>query len=384
VAGSYWFAVPDRAAAERLVEALAAFGFSQVGARPLPPQAFRPDPGMSWEIQAVDEGLYPRSLAGYRQQGAVERQARAIARAYGGFPILMARLGRDVPSLQHACPPILRLNPGSRPPVLLVQALPAPPPGQLSLTPDSPVRVLIRPDSLSLDAVRWQELTAACGPAAEIPALITGLAQGRRGWKSGFDDLVFNRLVHQGTCYSATAPALVALARLAASGALPAAKRRDIYVALQWSAWQYHADIIDGRDVAAVYGREPQPSRWAAQVRDAVSSVTPGLLARWASEPSACRLALAALAATFPDHGQAVARQMAVMAGEYAGTQAGAYTRLAHQLVSRDMGGAMSTVAEIVFWNDQINADTADDESIEPELRALDLLSQASAAAPFR
>jgi hypothetical protein len=377
--------VPDRAAAERLTEALAAFGFAQVAARPLPPQAFRPDPGVSWEVQAVDEGRYPRSLAGYRQQGAVERQACAIVRAHGGFPTLIVRFCRDVPALQRARPPILRLNPGSRPPVLLVRTLPAPPPGQLSLTPDSPVRVLIRPDSLGLDAIPWQELTAAYGSAAEIPAFITGLAQGRRGWKSGFGDLVFGRLVHQGTCYSATAPALVVLARLAASGALPAAKRRDIYLALQWAAWQSYADIIDDRYAAAACGREPQPSRWAAQVRDAVSSVTPGLLARWASEPSACRLALAVLAATFPDHGQAVARQMAVMADEYAGTQAGAFARLAHQLVSRDMGGVMSTVAEIACWNDRING-TAVDESIEPELRALDLLSHvaASAAAPFR
>jgi hypothetical protein len=375
--------VPDRAAAERLAEALAAFGFAQVAARPLPPQAFGPLPGMSWEVQAVDEGRYPRSLAGYRQQGAVKRQACAIARAHGGFPTLIVRFCRDVPSLQRDRPPILRLNPGSRPPVLLVRTLPAPPPGQLSLTPDSPVRVLIRPDSLGL--VPWQELTTAYGPAAEIPALITDLAQSRRGWKSGFDDLIFNRLVHQGTCYSATAPALVALARLAASGALPAAKRRDIYLALQWSAWQSYADIIDDRHAAAACGREPQPSKWAAQVREAGSSVTPGLLARWASEPPACRLALAVLAATFPDHGQAVARQMAVMADEHAGTQAGAFARLAHQLVSRDMGGVMSTVAEIACWNDRING-TADDESIEPELRALDLLSHvaASAAAPFR
>lgn len=377
--------MPDRAAAERLAEALAAFGFAQVAARPLPPQAFGPLPGMSWEVQAVDEGRYPRSLAGYRQQGAVERRACAIARAHGGLPILIVRFCRDVPSLQRAGPPILRLNPGSRPPVLLVRTLPAPPPGQLSLTPDSPVRVLIRPDSLGLDAVPWQQLTDAYGPAAAIPALITGLARGRRNWKSGFDDLIFNRLVHQGTCYSATAPALVALARLAESGALPAAKRRDIYLALQWSAWQSCADIIDASDAAAACGREPQPSKWAAQVKEAVSSVTPGLLARWASEPSACRLALAVLAATFPDHGQAVARQMAVMADEYAGTQTGAFTRLAHQLVSRDMVGAMSTAAEIACWNDRIS-DTTDDESIEPELRALDLLSHlaASAAAPFR
>jgi hypothetical protein len=85
---------------------------------------------------------------------------------------------------------------------------------------------------------------------------------------------------------------------------------------------------------------------------------------------------------TFKDHGQAVARQMDVMADEYAGTQTGAYARLADHLVCRDMVGALTTVANVASWNGQINTDTADDEFIEPELRALGLLSQVMASAP--
>lgn len=351
----------------------------------MPPRKVAPIPGMTWEVGVVDEGTYPDGLAGYRQEAAVKRQARALARAHGGF------MTREIihpagltPSLQHVNPPILRLRPGSRPPVPLIRALPPPPPGALSLVPDSPVRTLTRPDDLGLDAVPWQDLTAACIPAADIPAVITALAQGRSNWNDDFGTLAFSYLVHQGSCYSATGPALAILARLATWGTVSAAKRRDIYLALLRAATRYDHDLITDADLAAAYGRAPEPGPWTREVKEAVGGVTPGLLARWPSEPSACQLTLAALAATFPGHGQAVTAQIAAMADEYTGTQVGAYARLACHLVSGETARTLAAVAEIAAWNDEIEPEIADDESIQPEPRALVLLGEAAASAATR
>ena len=385
-AGTYHFDVPDRAAAERLAEALSAFGFPQTGAWPLSPRAFGSNDGMTWEVGVVDEGPYPHDLAGYRQEAAVKRQAHTIARAHGGFMTLEVShgAGPHVPSLQRANPPILLLRPGSRPPVPLIRVLPPPPPGALSLTPDSPVRTLIRPDDLGLDAVPWPELTAACIPAADIPAEITRLVQRPGNWDNNLDGLVFSYLVHQGSCYSATGPALVILARLATAGAVTAAKRRDIYLALLYAATRYDDDLIADAYRAAAYGRAPEPGPWTREVKEAVGGVTPGLLARWPSEPSACQLALAALAAAFPGHGQAVTPQIAALADEYTGTQVGAYARLAYHLVSGETARTLAAIAEIAAWNDEIDPEIADDESIQPESRALILLDEAVLSAATR
>jgi hypothetical protein len=381
VGGRYYFAVPDRTAAEALVEALAEFGFAQAGARPRPG---RPVAGMPWEVQALDEGPYPDSVIGERQRAVAERQSRAIAQAHGGSMFLVSRFaaGQGRP-LQDADMPILRVNPGSRPPVKLIHPVPKPPPGQLSLAPDGPVRTLIRPDDLGLEAIGWGELTDAYGPADDIPALIARLARGQDRWREDLGNVV-NRLLHQGTCYQASAPGLVVLSRLAASGALPAAKRRDIYHALLWAAGLYREDLIELAEYTAASGQPPALSRWARDVQDAAESFTPSLLAHWDSEPSASQLILAALAATFPRHGSVVATRIAAMASEFASTQAGVYAHLAHQLVTTDTAGALATADGIATWNRDVRAETIDDESAPRGLRALDILCQAVTAAAGR
>jgi hypothetical protein len=377
-AATYQFAVPGRASAEALVEALAAFGFPQAGASPF--QHPRPGcPGMLWEVVVVDEGPYPSGPAGYRQQEAAGRQVRAMAWDHGSFGLGIAYHGAGwpAPSLRRSGMEILRLNPGARPPVPPVRTVPAPPPGRLSLTPDSPVTT---PRLDELAATGWSELTCACRPAAGIPALITRLACGHGKWDNDFTELCV-MLVHQGTCYPATGPALIVLARLSAEGSLPAARRRDVYLELLWAAGRYQNDIISDADYAAAYGREPRAGRWSAETRDAVASATPALLARWPGEPTACRLALAALAATFPHLGEAAAAHVAQMAADYAGTQIGEYARLAHQLVTGDAPGALATASAIVGWNDHIGTEWIDDDFIPPGARALDILSQAVRAA---
>jgi hypothetical protein len=270
--------------------------------------------------------------------------------------------------------PIRRMNPGSRPPIPLIRRAPAPPPGTLLLSPDSPAVTPLRIDGL--DAVPWHELAHAYGPADDLPGLITGLVHGRTEWDWAIGELL-NKLLHQGDCYSATGPALIVLSRVAAAGSLPAARRRDVYLGLLGAADSYREDIIRDIDLAVAYSREPRPRRWAEQVRDAVGTVTPSLLARWADEPSACRLLLAALAGTFPRHGKAVAERIAAMADEFAGTQVWAYARLAHQLAIGDVSGALASAEAIATWNHEIDAERTDDELVDPRTRSLDILSQA-------
>jgi hypothetical protein len=60
------------------------------------------------------------------------------------------------------------------------------------------------------------------------------------------------------------------------------------------------------------------------------------MLARWDVEPPVNRLALAALAARFRTHGQAIADQIAALAARQDGTRAGSCARVAHQLITGD------------------------------------------------
>ena len=161
------FAARDEDAALALVGALVAFGFAEVGARP----ATRPGPrdgGMLWEVIAVDLGPYPRGMLGVRQSDAVERQARAIARAHGSFWCGgMTGGGGRLPSLQRSAPPVLQLNPGARPAVPPVPVIPAPPLGDMALAPD---RAPIRPARLEgLAAIPGIASPTPTGPPATSP-----------------------------------------------------------------------------------------------------------------------------------------------------------------------------------------------------------------------
>jgi hypothetical protein len=372
------FAVRDRAAAEALADALAEFGFAEVGARP----ATRPAllaAGMGWQVDLVDRGPYPGSVLGHRQLDAAGWQARAIARAHGGF-----WCGGGIHpdgstlSLQRSSPPVLRLNPVSRPLVPPVAVAPAPPAGGLSLAPDVSAGRAARPQSL--DAVGWAMLEDAYGPAQALPALLAALADAPAEWDERLGDLV-NRLLHQGSCYSASGPAVAVLAQMITGESLPAARRRDVYCTLIWAAGLYRDDLIADADQAAALGRSPRPGPFTEQVHDAIGAAMPRLLARWGAEPSANQLALAVLAAIFPAAGQAIRGAVAQLAAALAGTQAGCYARCAHQLITGDAAAGLATAADIAAWNDNIPPCDLDNELIRQEYRAVQVLAEAAASA---
>jgi hypothetical protein len=371
---SYGFSVPDEGRARLLASALADFGFPQVSAGPARKGG--------WRVSVVDDGRqYDRVHEG-RQGEAVKRQAMAIARQHRGYASGLTGYHPrgQPPSLARSGPQILLLNPDRHPPVPVIRSVPAPPAGPLSLEPDLPR--LTPPDLTELRSTAWDELDHAYLPGS-LPGLISDLVLGQLEWSQFFDTLV-PTLVHQGTLYPATAPALTILGRLAAAGSLEAAKRRDIYILLFEAAGQLREDLIADTDRAHASGRPPRPQRWAAHVRQAVQSITPELLARWDAEPSACRLALAVLAAEFPEHGTAVAGKIAQAADEYRGTQAGEHLTLTRHLIQDQATMALATAMAIACWSKDLRTDWIDDDSIAPGLRAIQILSEAVCAAAYR
>ena len=164
---AYNYAARDQAAAESMADAMAAFGYAEVGARPTHSR-YLLDEGMGWEVVVTDDIPYPHDDIGLQQNLAVQRQARAIARAHGGYA-LGSRTDRLF--FVDPAPPVLRLNPGSRPPVPRIPEITVPPPGDLALVPDGPVP---RPPRLDdLDALRWSEEAYATG-TDPIPAQLAG------------------------------------------------------------------------------------------------------------------------------------------------------------------------------------------------------------------
>jgi hypothetical protein len=98
LATAYTYAAPDQSAAESMADAMAAFGYAEVGARPTQ-RRYLLENGMGWELVVVDDNPYPPGRIGLLQELAVERQARAIARAHrDARPSRPRRRGRAIAS----------------------------------------------------------------------------------------------------------------------------------------------------------------------------------------------------------------------------------------------------------------------------------------------
>jgi hypothetical protein len=314
----------------------------------------------------------------------------AIARQHRGYALAVTEYHPpgQPPSLARSNPRVLLLNPGRHPPVPAIPSVPALPPGLLFLEPDLPR--LTPPDFTELRSTSWDDLDhpylkESLHPLQEsLPGLISDLVLGQLEW-SEFSATLVPALIALGTLHPATAPALTVLGRLAAAGSLEAARRRDVYVLLLLAAGQLREDVIADTDRAQAECRPTRPQRWAPQVREAVQAIAPELLARWDAEPSACRLALAALAAEFPEHGAAVAGKIAQAADEYRGTQIGEHLMLARHLINGQATMALATAMAIACWNEDVVRTTwIDDDTIGPGPRAIQILSETTRAAAHR
>jgi hypothetical protein len=218
IAGTHHFLVPGEDAARALVHALSAQGFALVAARP-----DQLDGG--WVVTAFDQGPYPVDRSGHRAMDAVGSAAAALARRHGGRPDGGSRY--DVAVLtqlseiaSHA--PIVATNPGARPRVPDAVAAAAPPRATLALAPD--------PGPLPGDPlegvydVDWARLTHAHGRADDVPALLRALVDPAGDWDAVVQELIADDVLHQGTCYAATAAAMRYVARVVAAGAVSVAR----------------------------------------------------------------------------------------------------------------------------------------------------------------
>ena len=180
-----------------MADALAAFGFGEVAACPTRRRSLL-ERGMGWELAAFDGNRYPPGNIGRQQELAVIRQARAIARAQGGFATGGSETGTGQASVRHwgaGPPPVLRRNPGSRPPISPVPEVTAPPPGDLALAPDAQILRPPQPDGPG--AVSWSDFAYRAG-ANPVPAELTRLAGARddRDWSERLLELLCDEVEH--------------------------------------------------------------------------------------------------------------------------------------------------------------------------------------------
>ena len=343
IAGTHNFEVEDGASAEGLAEALAHHGFAVVVARP------RGQHG--WVVSALDEGPYPVDALGHRTIDEVGRAAAVLARGHGGH---LSGGSRCDPGMlaYHQDAPIVRTNPGARPPIPDVVVVPAPPPFALELFPDN--RSGAHADLAGLDEVDWVGLGHAHGPAGDVPQLIRALARDDDQWDDVLDELFGDDLLHQGTCYSATGPAVPFVSRLVTAGGLPASRRLDLLVWLVIAAGRLPGSLLDDAGRAALRGRAPVPAPWTEEVHSAVGEQVPALLVRWDTEPPAIRCVLACLAALCPDHAGHVVEEVAAMAAAHAGHRPGVYLRLAEALLRADGAEAHTIVEQVLRWDEDM------------------------------
>lgn len=367
MAGTHEFVVPDETYAQELAKALAAYGFPEVKARP--------SDGDDWRVTALDEGPYPVDALGHRQIEAVARAAAAIARQHSGY----ARGGTrcDVSQLRllrGPDAPYVSTNPGARPPIPTITVVAPPPPAPLPLTPDE---AQPRPVELpGLDDVPWAELEHAHGSADDVPELLWTLATSPADdWDETLDELFGDDLLHQGSCYSATAPALPFLTHMIVSGTLPARQRLDLCVWLLLASGQWAGSLLAHADAALVQNRPPEPAGWTEEVHRTVGEQLPALLTRWAAEPPAVRFVLACLAGLHPHHGRRIGAEVDAMAREFHGTRPGAYLLLADALVDGRDDQALALATDIVAWEDGLDPGWLDATNVTATVRACHVLA---------
>jgi hypothetical protein len=196
VAGTHDFVAPDENNACLLAEALAAYGFPLVTARP--------SAGNRWLVVAYDDGPYSADVAGHRAIDAVGEEAALLARRYGAYSEGGSRCEPSMlKSLKQTNAPIVFTNVGARPPIPPVAMSPPPKAASLPLVPDhfeaGPINLH------GLDDIAWGDLSHAYGSAQDVPVLIRSLADPSCEWIDALD-VLFSSVLHQGTCYSATAP----------------------------------------------------------------------------------------------------------------------------------------------------------------------------------
>lgn len=297
----------------------------------------------------------------------------AVARERGGFAdggasgqLETMRAAFNTVGLVH------RGEPGSLPPDAATAIAPAQePPLSVAEPRPAPAKPVTLP---GLDTVAWGRYQHAYGPADDVPDLLRALAANDEEWDELLGELC-DAVFHQSTCYSATAPVVPWLARLAADPAVSAVRRLWLLA--------YLCDMAVAADASAVYLADraratdtPAVSREEGTTRRAVEGSVAPLLARWADESEAAQLVLAALAAFFPAAGTDLRAVIEAGAVARNGTRTGAGYALAAALVAHDHEAARSQARQAAAWLSEDDDVADDNDAVSAAVYARLVLSQ--------
>ncbi|MET7279508.1 hypothetical protein ABZS29_14830 [Kribbella sp. NPDC005582] len=310
-AQSFRVTVPTRAAAEELACALALRGHRLVAIRDVDhfskdPSSFwygkpsmRPDEQGQWDVFSVATGPVPDADEHWwraQEDEAVRRLAerlhgRSGGSGGGGAELLLRTFTREglVHELDETTAHERRL------------AALADSPGRVGVQEDRSVDETLPDgpgDSVALtgiDSVSWGELTHAYGPASDVPELLRGLAANDDNWDELHTEFV-GSVLHQGSSYSSSAPALQVLAQLAMAPQL--APKRRLYL--------LYTLFLAGCEAAKAEAYGYKPDLHHAEVRVVVVNAAQGLLRLWPSVSRAEQRMLLLLAAlsdqSVPEH----------------------------------------------------------------------------------
>lgn len=305
-AQTYRTTFSSRAAADEMADALAARGHLLVAIREVDhflhdpsswwygKPSLRPDEQGHWDVFSVASGPVPDDdLAWWQAQEdqAVRRLAVGLGGRAGGsgggdFDQVVRSFTRD--GLVHE----LDLSTAAPRRLAALAESPARAGQREARTidddlPDGPGDAIVL---RGISEVDWGTLDHAYGPATEVPDLLRGLAANDDRWCDLHDEFV-GALLHQGSTYSASAPALRVLAELASAPGLSPRRRLDLLYTL----------FLAGSSSAQADAFGYRADDHAAEVRTVVTGAVDQLLTLWPSVSRAEQrllLLLAALAAT--------------------------------------------------------------------------------------
>jgi hypothetical protein len=155
-----------------------------------------------------------------------------------------------------------------------------------------------------LDDVPWDELEHAYGRASDVPGQIRDLLSSKANKRESALSELFGNIHHQGTLYSATAPAVPFLAEVARCEEAHPRVRIELL-------WLLAAIAAGGSDLS-----DTPPLKRARAAKDAVRAELATLLPFVAAEDEATSLSAAALSTYFPE---AAAYSKPIVQGRMAG-----------------------------------------------------------------
>lgn len=298
---SFQITIPTRSVAEEMADALAARGHLLVAIREV--DHFLKDPSSSWhgrpslrpgepgqwDVFSLATGPVPDDDVEWwhaQEDNAVRQLAERMGGRTGGSgggatELLIRTFARAglVHELDEATVTARRLAALGESPVRAGRRERRSVDENLPDQPGDPIHVA------GIEVVDWTALEHAYGPATGLPDLLHGLAANDDRWDDLHNDFV-GSVLHQGSVYSSSAPAMRVLAELASAPQLAPKRRLDLLYTLflAGSAWAQ----------AEAYGYRPDTH--AAEVQTTVIGAADRLLPLWSSVTPAERRLLLLLA----------------------------------------------------------------------------------------